>query len=402
MPLQNAFAVGPCVATVVKGDPPTTTVFSGAIAAGQTIPFTDPLYGAMAVAVDVNGRASLLNNSGIGLEDPFALQIVPQYSLAQATGAQLDNAASASAEGFAYTNDTNAATSLQLPTLPQATVDLSALTPINYLALGMHGGLSAAVEVLAFTPMLNMPAGVSYNCDCDDNTNRTLADLRAELAMRLGFAANIDDGSGVVTWPQGMKALLSSFLIGAQKYLFRRYDVLRTERFFTWTMTQGVRYYDLPGLDTSECAKKLDPRKVTWVGVQHANVWYELHAGIAPQLYSLQVQGFPTRYEIRQCIEVWPAPSDSDFKLRIKGRFELEPFAADTDKATLDDELILLLALANAKAHYGQPDASLYLQQFEQTMMKLVAGAHQTRRYVAGKLQRFIDPDPLYIPLAGP
>ncbi len=241
-----------------------------------------------------------------------------------------------------------------------------------------------------------------YNFACDDNTHRTLADLRQDLATRLGFAANLDNGTGIVTWPQGMRALLDSFLIGAQKYLFRRYDVLRTERVFTWNMTPGQRYYELPALDTTACPKGMDPRKVTWVGVQHDVIWYALQPGIPPELYTFRVQGFPARYEIRQGIEVWPAPGDANFKLRIKGRFGLEPFAADYDKATIDDEMVFLLALANAKAHYGHPDASLYLQQFEQTMMKLVAGAHQTRRYVPGRQTQYVDPDPLYLPLAVP
>ncbi len=246
------------------------------------------------------------------------------------------------------------------------------------------------------------PATDPFNCACDDNTHRTLADLRQELATRLGFAANLATLPEVVTYPSGMKALLDSFLAGAQKYLFRRYDALRTERVFTWNMVQGKRHYDLPALDTTFCPKGLDPYKVSWVGVEHAGVWYALQPGIPPELYTFQVQGFPARYEIRQCIEVWPAPGDALFRLRIKGRFGLEPFAADFDKATVDDELVFLLALANAKAHYGHPDASLYLQQFEQTMMKLVAGTHQTRRYVPGRQTRYIDPDPLYLPLAAP
>jgi hypothetical protein len=39
---------------------------------------------------------------------------------------------------------------------------------------------------------------------------------------------------------------------------------------------------------------------------------------------------------------------------------DLSPFVGNDDPATLDDELILLHAVANAKAHYRQPDAQVY------------------------------------------
>ena len=54
----------------------------------------------------------------------------------------------------------------------------------------------------------------------------------------------------------------------------------------------------------------------------------------------------------------------------------------------MDDELVFLLALANAKAHYGKPDANNYIQQLETMMLNLVAGAHNTRRYVPGRDDR--------------
>lgn len=58
------------------------------------------------------------------------------------------------------------------------------------------------------------------------------------------------------------------------------------------------------------------------------------------------------------------------------------PFAADTDSTTIDDRAVLLLALANAKAHYGQPDAANYMTQLTTLLGDLTAGSHQTRRYV--------------------
>lgn len=236
---------------------------------------------------------------------------------------------------------------------------------------------------------------IDYNCVCDDTTNnRTLGSLRTELMTRMGYAAQVNNP------PPGMTELLNSFLIEAQELLYWRYDVLRTERYFTWDMLTGVRLYDLTA-NRDTCTRKLDPRKITWVGISEGDgFWQPLHAGIEPILYySESTSGRPSHYEIRQCIEVWPAPTDNSYQLRIKGYFDLEPFAADTDKTTIDDRLVFLLGLANAKAHYGKPDAQNYVAQMEAMMMGLVAGLHQTRRYIPGQDERadmiYTEPRPL-------
>jgi len=235
--------------------------------------------------------------------------------------------------------------------------------------------------ILTFTPEYDAAPAVSYNCECDDNTARTLKELRDDLMRRLGFGAQVNNP------PPGMADLLNSFIIQAQSFLYRRYDVLRTERFYTWPLQQGVRFYDVDA-NAETCEKRLDPRKVTWVGVIRDDQWLPLVCGIPPSLYSGNQTGWPQRYEIRQCIEVWPTPDETSGSLVVKGRFGLEPFAADTDKATIDDELIFALALANAKAHYRQPDANNYVAQMEAMMQNLVAGSHQTRRYVPGRDDR--------------
>lgn len=129
---------------------------------------------------------------------------------------------------------------------------------------------------------------------------------------------------------------------------------------------------------------KMDPYKVSWVGVTDQNdVWYPLIEGIPPELYT-RVQltpGWPTRYEIRGCIEVFPAPQ-APYTLRVKGHFGLESFSQDNDKTTIDSHPVFLMALGMAKAHYGKGDASSYFQQALSYIGGLVAGAHHTARYV--------------------
>lgn len=184
--------------------------------------------------------------------------------------------------------------------------------------------------------------------------------------------------------PPAVMATLGAILNDAQKQLYRRYDVLRTERFFTWPLELGVHLYDIP--DNAEtCEKRLDPRKVTWVGIERDGIWTPLECGIAPELYSHDQDGTPQRYEIRQCIEVWPRPDESLGRLIIKGRFGLEPFADDGDRTTIDDQAVFLLALANAKVQYQQPDAMNYTAQLETLIAGFVAGSHHTRKYVPGR-----------------
>lgn len=240
-----------------------------------------------------------------------------------------------------------------------------------------------------------MSEPVSYNCACDDeNPSRTLGELRRELADRLGFAAM------PVLLP-GTDALLNSFLQGAQRSLYRMYPVLRTKRYYTWELQQGVRFYDLAE-NADECTKKLDPRMIEWVGVSELDDWWRpLIHGIPPEVYTWQgVEAWPQRYEIRQCIEVWPAPSTNDYRLRIKGDFGLEPFDEDTDVCTIDDEAVFLFALARAKAHYGQPDAANYQTDAMNYIRNLTAGAHQTARYIPGEEIAPSPAPPVWIPKA--
>lgn len=185
-----------------------------------------------------------------------------------------------------------------------------------------------------------------------------------------------------------MVVLLNDFLQSAQKALYRRYSALRTERFYSWPLVEGVRRYDFP--DNQEaCTKRLDPHKVTWVGIELDEIWKPLAEGINPRLYSHDgTHGEPERYEIRQCIEIWPIPDQTRGKLVIKGHFGLEPFAADTDRTTINSELVFLMALSNAKAHYRQPDAGNYMQQMEVMLLDIVAGTHHTARYLPGRNDR--------------
>jgi hypothetical protein len=228
------------------------------------------------------------------------------------------------------------------------------------------------------------PAADEWNCECqDERPDRTLLELRTDLLIRLGFAAQLSSPG------PGQVALLNSFLQNAQRLLYRRFSVLRTQRFFRWPMTAGQRFYGIRDDDGDDvCDLRLDPYKVTWVGVEDTNGhWQELICGIPPEHYTVTNRGIPQRYEIRQCIEVHPAP-DRAYALRVKGHFGLQPFTLDAHQTSIDSEAVFLHALGTAKRHYKHPDAADYLQQLSDYIAALVAGSHHTRRYVPGAGQR--------------
>ena len=227
----------------------------------------------------------------------------------------------------------------------------------------------------------------------------TLKILRDRVLIRLGFAAQLTNP------PPGMAALVNEFLSSAQVQLAQRLPELVTERFYTWTMVAGTRFYTVSGDDAGVTVPDfiLDPKKITWIGVEDLNgVFYPLIEGINPRLYTTESKNaFPRRYEIRQAIEVFPAPADA-YKLQVKGRPLNFAFAADADIATIDPELVFLLALANAKTHYGQKDAQIYFTQATNHLGQLVAGTHGTKRYVPGATEAENETQPSLITFIPP
>jgi len=115
-------------------------------------------------------------------------------------------------------------------------------------------------------------------------------------------------------------------------------------------------------------------------------VWYPLIEGIPPQLYTMITKPWrPARYDIRQAIEVYPAP-DQTYWLWMRANFGLLQFAADSDVTTIDSELVYLHALALAKAHYGQPDANNIEALSNTYRGELIAGTHKTAHYIPGTI----------------
>lgn len=190
--------------------------------------------------------------------------------------------------------------------------------------------------------------------------------------------------------PPNRTTLVNRLLKMAQEKLYRGYKVFRMERWFTWTFEANERFYGIGENDEQTadpaCTKAIDPRMVTWVGVcdPNDNAWRPLKRGIPPPVYQNTMVGVPTHYEIKGCIEVWCTPI-AGWKLRVKGYFEPLAFEADSDVNSVDWQAVYLQALADAKLHYGQKDAPKAQAEAQRYVGELVAGTHQTARYVPGE-----------------
>lgn len=121
-----------------------------------------------------------------------------------------------------------------------------------------------------------------------------------------------------------------------------------------------------------------------WI-VDLNGMWLPMTEGIPPVFYTTSMQpSIPTRFEIRQCIEIFPAPAVGGYQLYIKGHFGKAAFAADSDKPTIDGQLVYLWALANALDYYGKPSAAGIAEQAREHLGSLVAGTHGAKRYIPG------------------
>lgn len=281
-------------------------------------------------------------------------------------------------------------------------------------------------------------APVAYDTGEFARADKTLAQYRTDLLVRLGYAAMAANP------PPGMKEELNSYLDDAQRQLYQRYSELHTERWWAWQLEAGKRFYDIP----IDCTKALNARRITWAGIADnggralrtwasstafplgihvmptagngfeyevtvagtmassepawpttegeliisgtvtmvaraaaAQRWLPLVQGINPLDFTSDEPGLPTHFDLRQYVELWPSP-DKPYILWLRGHMGLRRFNRDTDIPTIDGHAVFLFALALAKAHRQQPDAQNYAQMANRYIRDLIAGSHGLKRHV--------------------
>lgn len=157
-----------------------------------------------------------------------------------------------------------------------------------------------------------------------------------------------------------------------QNTLPRMQQVLRRTQEFLWNdyvwphlravreevLQAGQRYYSWP-------ADLSFDRVIPSVDVRHDDTWRPVCYGIDTCDYNandpeLDERDDPVRkwqvYEDEQ-FEVWPLPATNGTRLRFTGIKKLRPLIADSDRADLDDQLIVLFAAAEILAKQRGGDA---------------------------------------------
>ncbi len=161
------------------------------------------------------------------------------------------------------------------------------------------------------------------------------------------------------------------------------WPLLRVDRKFP--VQNGQRYYDMP--------EDLDIDRISRIEVYHDAAYCKLLPGIDSEHYTAynsdldERQWPPLRWKITEDeqLEIWPIP-DADGSettqegiVKITGIKQLAPLVDDTDRADLDDRLIILFCAAEHLAAAGAKDAQLKLDQANKRYAKL-RGAQMPRR----------------------
>lgn len=207
---------------------------------------------------------------------------------------------------------------------------------------------------------------------------RTLGDLRGELLARLGMGAMGPSGGA-------NQALIDSFLRNGQEQLYWLQDWRHLTEYEDKTLGVGQNLIDYP----NACERS---QRVLRVEYPYNEMWTRLDEGITTEMWSnMETLSYPSRYERYAQIQMYPK-ADQLYTIRIWYVRDLERFTENGDNATLDDSMVLLHALANAKAHYRQPDAQTYQGQLD-TLLSRIRGQSfgsngVIRRQLSGGVQR--------------
>lgn len=250
-------------------------------------------------------------------------------------------------------------------------------------------------------------------------TYRKLADLRAELAARCHFS-KAQSGDSALT------GIFTSFLQSAHELLYWEFDWAERQVWHDAPLASGAYLADYPSVfskdqrvlnvavnlgytdpgawvqstnyalgdvrrptvmnglqyevtadagssDTTEPAwptaigATVVDSGVTWTCRAYNFVnWQPVTQGIELRHYNtLDVPSYPTRYQLKDQIELTPR-ANHGYVLRLFGVKDADPFYEDDHSTSINDRLVFLFALANAKAHYKHPDAATVADQFKQ------------------------------------
>lgn len=204
---------------------------------------------------------------------------------------------------------------------------------------------------------------------------RTLQDLRTELLARLGMGGMGASGGA-------NQGLIDSFLRNGQAQLYEMTDWKE----LTWYEDKDLGV-DQNQLDyAADCTRN---KRLLRIETVYNGQWRQLKEGIETAHWNtMDTPSFPARYERFAQILIYPK-ADAVYSIRQWYIADLGRFTENADTATLDDEMVFLHALANAKAHYRHPDAATYQGQLN-TLLAAIRG----RSFGSNRVYRRDDAQP--------
>lgn len=194
-----------------------------------------------------------------------------------------------------------------------------------------------------------------------------IAQLRAETGRTQNVAVGVDE-----------KENLKRMLQRVQETLYddNAWEHLNINRKIT--LAQGQRYYDLPS--------DLNFDKISNVKLKYGGNFVDFPRGIEFNDYSTydsmsDEQSSPARkWDIRytgsgEQLEVWPIPSSNGDEIHIFGTLALPALVQESDRAVLDDIMIVLYAAAEILSRQKSPDAQAKLELGNKRKLKLLGNA---------------------------
>lgn len=190
-------------------------------------------------------------------------------------------------------------------------------------------------------------------------TYQTLGELRSRLRARLGYSA-AGAAAGV------NQELLNSILQDAQTVLYWSHDWARLRTYSNISIGVDQYLVDYP----TNC----NPERIKAISIEVNDIWTPpIPRGISPEQYTTQdLTTYPRRWEPYAQIEFWPK-ADQVYTGRVFYVQNLGRFTEDGDRATIDHDLIFVLALADGKGHYRHPDAANFKARAETLLTSLKA-----------------------------
>lgn len=213
-----------------------------------------------------------------------------------------------------------------------------------------------------------------------------MARKKTLLALLQDFRAEIG-ASGNPAHNQSARETHVHLLQRNQELLWESHDWphLRVKR--ELPLQAGQRYYDTPD--------DIIIDRVEEVAVRYSGDWCKLSPDVTDRHYAewdsdTDERSWPAEawkvFEDEQ-VEIWPIPSDnaeSDTKegvLRFTGIRSLRPLVADTDRADLDDRLIVLHAAGEYLTSKGDRRAPLVLQAAQRRLLSLTGNMSKIKQF---------------------